>query len=169
MSLFLKFYGPLTLWPWLRISTEFFECYLLFGHFCLTMIDLLYCLPCIPMQIKPNKSPLRKSLLALLLWEIGHLSSPSRSCLGRLILICGGWGGPVGGAPPQTNILYTWNWQCYMSNIFQLKKSQEVTVRWFSYARTDKPPRVGLGKKTGVQSWCWLCHQLAVVLGTWIQ
>ena len=41
-------------------------------------------------------------LLALFLWEIGHLSSPSRSCLGRLILIRGGgWGGPAGRAPPQ--------------------------------------------------------------------
>ena len=37
-----KFYGPLTIWPWLRISPEFFECYLLFDHFCLTMIDELY-------------------------------------------------------------------------------------------------------------------------------
>ena len=44
---------------------------------------------CIPMQIEPNKSPLRKRVLALLLGEIGHLSSPSRSCLGRLIFILG--------------------------------------------------------------------------------
>ena len=41
------------------------------------------------MQIEPNKSPLRKRVLALLLGEIGHLSSPSRSCLGRLIFILG--------------------------------------------------------------------------------
>ena len=47
----------------------------------------------IPGQNEPNKSPWRKRLLALLLWEIGHLSSPSRSCLGRLILICGRWRG----------------------------------------------------------------------------
>ena len=40
---------------------------------------------CIPVQIEPNKSPLRKRLLALLLGEISHLSSPSRSCVGRLI------------------------------------------------------------------------------------
>ena len=60
----------------------------------------------IPMQIKPNKSPLRNRLLALLLWEINHLSSPSRSRLGRLILIHGGrgggQGGSVGGALPET-------------------------------------------------------------------
>ena len=56
---------------------------------------------CIPVQTEANKSPLRKRLLALLLWDIVHLSSPSRSYLGRLILICGGQGGPVGGAPPQ--------------------------------------------------------------------
>ena len=40
------------------------------------------------MQVKPiedkasGPSPLRD----------GHLSSPSRSCLGRLIFICGSWG-----------------------------------------------------------------------------
>ena len=56
--------------------------------------------PCIPMQIKPNKSPLRKRLLALLLSEICHLSSPSRSCLGRLTLIRGRQGFSVGGALP---------------------------------------------------------------------
>ena len=56
---------------------------------------------CIPVQIEPNKSPLRKRLPVLLLWEIGHLSSPSRSCLGRLILIRGGQRGSVGRAPPQ--------------------------------------------------------------------
>ena len=40
-------------------------------------------------------------LLALLLSEIGYLSSPSKSGLGRLIVICGSrvGGGPVGRAP----------------------------------------------------------------------
>ena len=47
---------------------------------------------CIPVQFEPNKSPLRKRLLALLLWEISHLSSPNRSCLGRFIFIRGGLG-----------------------------------------------------------------------------
>ena len=58
--------------------------------------------PCIPMQIKPNKSPLRKSFPALLLGEIGHLSSPGRSCLGRLILTLGsyGWGGQLASRVP---------------------------------------------------------------------
>ena len=58
MSLF-----PKVLWPFSYLiltqnkPSEFFECYLLFGHFCLTMIDELYVYaPCIPMQIKPNKS-----------------------------------------------------------------------------------------------------------------
>ena len=88
-----KFYSPLAIWPWLRISPH-------------SSLNVIYCLiitawqwlmsftytPWIPMQIKPNKSPLRNRLLVLLLWEIGHLSSPSRSCLGRLILIHGGWG-----------------------------------------------------------------------------
>ena len=92
MSLSPKFYSPLAIWPWLWISP----------HSCLNVI---YCLiittwqwlrftytPCIPMQINPNKSPLRNRFLALLLWEISYLSSPSRSCLGRFIFICGGWG-----------------------------------------------------------------------------
>ena len=55
------------------------------------LLSFMYTL-CIPMQIKPNKSPLRKRLLVFLLWEIGHLSSPSRSCIGRLIFICSGQG-----------------------------------------------------------------------------
>ena len=43
MSLF-----PKVLWPFsyltltLNNTSQFFECYLLFGHFCLTMIDELY-------------------------------------------------------------------------------------------------------------------------------
>ena len=49
-------------------------------------------MPCTPMQIKPNKSPLRNKFLVFLFWEIGYLSSPSRSGLGRLIFIHGGRG-----------------------------------------------------------------------------
>ena len=46
-------------------------------------------------------------LLALLLGEMGHLSSPSRSCLGRLILICGGWGwGALWAEPRPQSIFY---------------------------------------------------------------
>ena len=44
------------------------------------------------MQIKPNNSPVRNTFLALLLSDIGHLFSRSRSCLGRLIFLRGGWG-----------------------------------------------------------------------------
>ena len=105
---FPKFYGPLAftpcIWPWLGISPH-------------SSLNVIYCLiltawqwlmsfTCISAQIKPNKSPLRNRVKALLLWEISHLSSPSRSHLGRLILICGGRGavcagkGSVGGAPP---------------------------------------------------------------------
>ena len=57
-------------------------------------------MPCIPMQIKPNKSSFRNRLKAFLLWEISYLSSPSRSCLGRIILINGGWWSPAGGVHP---------------------------------------------------------------------
>ena len=40
----------------LNKPSQFFECYLLFDHFCLTMMEELYYTPDIPMQIKPNKS-----------------------------------------------------------------------------------------------------------------
>ena len=84
---FSKFYNPLGNWPWLRISPQSS----LYVIYCLilTAWQWLMNFTCIPVQIEPNKSPLRKRLLVLLLWEISHLSSPSRSCLGRLILIHG--------------------------------------------------------------------------------
>ena len=85
---FPKFHCPLAIWPWLRISPH-------------SSLNVIYCLiltawqwlmnfTCIPVQIESSKSPLRNRLLALLLWDISHLSCPSRSCLGRLILIPGG-------------------------------------------------------------------------------
>ena len=90
MSLFPKFYSPLANWPWLRISPH----NSLYVIYCLilTAWQWLMSFTCIPVQIEPNKSPLKKRLLTLLLWEIGHLSSPSRSCLSRLTLICEGRG-----------------------------------------------------------------------------
>ena len=98
---FPKFYGPLAIWPWLTISPQ-------------SSLNVIYCLiltawqwlmsfTYIPVQTEPSKSPLRNRLLVLL-WEIGYLSSPSRSCLGKHILI---WSGQWGGAlcrqisPPQ--------------------------------------------------------------------
>ena len=56
MSLF-----PEVLWPFNYLTltqnkpSEFSECYRLFDHFCLTMMNFMYT-HCIPMQIKPNKS-----------------------------------------------------------------------------------------------------------------
>ena len=96
---FPKFYNPLANRPLLRISPQSS----LYVIYCLilTAWQWLMSFTCIPVQIEPNKSPLRKRLLALLLWEVGHLSSPSRSCIGRLILICVRQGSSVGGAPPQ--------------------------------------------------------------------
>ena len=87
---------PKVSWPFSYLTltqnkpSQFFVCYQLFDHYCLTMTDELYIL--YSYADKPNKSPLRNRLLALLLWEISYLSSPSRSCLGRLILIRGGRG-----------------------------------------------------------------------------
>ena len=60
----------------------------------------LLSLICIPMQVKLNKSPLREKLEALLLWEIGHLSFPSRPCLGRFILIYSGQESSAGWSYP---------------------------------------------------------------------
>ena len=99
-----KFYGPLAIWPWLKISPQSS----LNGIYCL-IITVWQCLmsftytPCISMQIKPNKNPLRNRLMALLLWKTGHLSSPSRSCLGRIILIQDGWGVLLDKAPHGDN------------------------------------------------------------------
>ena len=85
---FPKSYSPLANWPWLRISPQSS----LFVIYCLilTAWQWLMSFTCIPVQIEPSKSPLRKRLLAVLFWEMGHLSSPSRSRLGRLILIRSG-------------------------------------------------------------------------------
>ena len=105
MSLFPKVLWPfdvtLSISPWLRISPHSS----LNVICCLIITDWQWlisftCMPCIPMQIKPNKSPLRNRLRALLLWEIGHLSSPSRSHLGRLTLICDSQGSPAGQSSP---------------------------------------------------------------------
>ena len=85
---FPKFYSPLGIWPWLRISPQ--SSLFVIYRLTLTAWQWLMSFTCIPVQTEPNKSPLRKRLLALLLWEIGNLSSSSRSCLGRLILIHGG-------------------------------------------------------------------------------
>ena len=54
---FPKFYSPLANWPWLRISPHSS----LFVIYCLIItawqwLSFMY-MPCIPMQIKPNKSP----------------------------------------------------------------------------------------------------------------
>ena len=120
---FPKFYSPLANWPWLRISPQSSLCVIY--SLILTAWQWLMSFTCILVQIEPNKSPLRKRLLALFLWEIGHLSSPSRSCLGRLILICGGWGSPAGRAPPPIGIirfvllnsqLKWWVFQCTHNN-----------------------------------------------------
>ena len=94
---FPKLYSPLGNWPWLRISPQSS----LYVIYCLilTAWQWLMSFTCIPVQTEPNKSPKRKRLLALLLWEIGHLSSPSRSCLGRLIFIRGRWGALPAGPP----------------------------------------------------------------------
>ena len=91
---FSKFYSPLANWPWLRISPQSS----LYVIYCLilTAWQWLMSFICIPVQIEPHKSPLRKRLFVLLLWEICHLSSPSRSCLGRFIFIREGWGGGGG-------------------------------------------------------------------------
>ena len=95
---FPKFYGPLALWPWLRISPQNF--FNVIYCLILTAWQWLMNFTCIPVQIEPNKSPLKNRLKALLLWETGYLSSPRKSCLGRLILIHDMQEGSAGRAPP---------------------------------------------------------------------
>ena len=104
---FPKSYSPLANWPWLRISPQSSLCVI----YCLilTAWPWLMSFTCIPVQIEPNKSPLRNRLLALLLWEICHLSSPSRSCLGGLILIRGGQWGLCRQSPPTITFLKTFS------------------------------------------------------------
>ena len=64
---------PKVLWPFNYLTltqhkpSEFFECYLLFDYFCLTMIDELSIYALYFYANKPNKSPLRNRLWALLL------------------------------------------------------------------------------------------------------
>ena len=84
---FPKFYSPLANWPWLRISRQ--SSLNVIDYLIISAWQWLMSFTCILVQIEPSKSPLRNRLLVFLLWEIGHLSSPSRSCLGRLIFIHG--------------------------------------------------------------------------------
>ena len=102
MSLFPKVLWPWANWPSLRISPHSS----LNVIYCLiiTAWQLLMSFTYIPVQIEPNKSPLSNGLKALLLWEIGHLSSSSGSILGRLILICSrqGGAGALWVKPPHT-------------------------------------------------------------------
>ena len=106
---FPKSYSPLANWPWLRINPQSS----LYVIYCLilTAWQWLMSFTCIPVQNEPNKSPLRKRFLVLLLWETGHLSFPSRSCLGRFIFICGGRGGALWQSSP--TVLHS----CYLLGI----------------------------------------------------
>ena len=129
---FPKFYSPLANWPWLRISPQSSLCVI----YCLilTAWQWLMSFTCILMQIEPNKCPLRKRLLVILFWEISYLSSPSRLCLGRLILTCGGWGRPMGRAPPSTTdenkSTKTWSaWGRKVANLSK-EKGQEPFPQW---------------------------------------
>ena len=64
---------PKVLWPFNYLTLtqnkplEFFEGYLLFDHFCLTVIDELSIYALYSYANKPNKSPLWNRFLALLL------------------------------------------------------------------------------------------------------
>ena len=86
---FPKSYSPLAKRPWLRIS----PCSSLYVFIIWSLLpgNDWCALPVFLCKLNPKK-PLKKRLLALLPWEIDHLSSPRRYCLGRLILIHGGAG-----------------------------------------------------------------------------
>ena len=95
---FPKFYSPLANCAWLRNS----PCSSLYVFIIWSLLpgNDWCALPVFLCKLNPKK-PLKKRLLALLLWEIDHLSSPRRYCLGRLILIHGGRGSPMGRASTQ--------------------------------------------------------------------
>ena len=59
----LKFYGPLTIWPWLRINPlgSLNVIYYLIISAWQWLMRCMY-IPCIPMQIKPNKSLSRQGM-----------------------------------------------------------------------------------------------------------
>ena len=132
-----KFYSPLANWPWLRISPHSS----LYVIYCLIITAWQIQAVQIPVQIQPNKSPLRKRLLVLLLWEIGHLSSPSRSCLGRLIFIRGGWGLWGQSSPAFHHARMQWEnghvWTRKPVNLYWIPQSPElgeISVHYLSYS-----------------------------------
>ena len=116
-------YSPLINWPWLRISLQSS----LFVIYCLilTAWQWLMSFTCIPVQIEPKKSPLRKRLLVLLLWEIGLVSSPSRPRLGRFIFICADRG--LCGQSSPTIVLL-----CYSTNFLSCLKYQRFIKKWWT-------------------------------------
>ena len=64
----------------------------------------------------------------------GHLSSPSRSCLGRLILICANreWGGSAGGAP---HTHFPCTWVKHLLNLLRNKVNSQQYPRIFEDRR----------------------------------
>ena len=76
-----KFYGPLANWPWLRISPQSslnVICCLIISAW-QWLMSFMYITPCIPMQIKPNKSMSRQGIgqssLSLREWPCHPFSS----------------------------------------------------------------------------------------------
>ena len=100
--------APKVLWPssWLAVAqtkpSNFSVNPVLFNPYWLTMIVELYLHS---YANEPNKSPWRERIKALLHWEIGHLSSPSRSPLGSLFLHPWWTGGAVLKPPDTTWLL----------------------------------------------------------------
>ena len=94
---FPKSYSPLANWPWLRISPQ--SSLLVIYCLILTAWQWLMSFTCIPVQNEPNKSPLRKMLLALLFERSATFPPQADHVLVDLFSSIAG-GGACGRSPP---------------------------------------------------------------------
>ena len=92
-----KFYGLLAIWPWLRISFEFFVCYLLFDHYCLTMTGELYVFLC---KLNPIKAHWGAGSLPFSFERLPTFPPQADQVLVDLFLSVAARGNSVGRGPP---------------------------------------------------------------------
>ena len=98
-----KCYSPLANWPWLRISPQSS----LYVIYCLILLphNDWWALPVFLCKSNSIKAHWGKGSWPFFFESLVSLSSPSRSCLGRLSLIHGGWGSSAGRAPPKISLV----------------------------------------------------------------
>ena len=105
MSLFPKVLWPfgvtLSVWSWLRISpySSLNVVYSLIGTAWQWLMNFNIC-PVFLCKLNPIKAHWEKGLRPFSYERLVNLSSPSRPCLGSLVLICSSQGSSVSGVPP---------------------------------------------------------------------